>query len=269
MSRHSQDTRRAVADRDRSRARLRVVTATAAAVSVIATGGVAFALPGTQHTASSALGRCLVRQHGDVRRPGRRRIGQLGHELAPARAVQLGQEQEPEQGRQRAGRQFGRRQRHLRGLVMSRHRAAGPPGRFPHPGAGSPPLAGWPAATTRRRGRPRAARQARPAPSAWADPDPDPDPGPGEVRAHDERDHLKHGALVRQPGYRHHLPGPAHHRHGPGHPGEPAGPAARACPGSRSPGCTATSRCWPSASWPCTSRRPSPTRSSPSAWPRS
>ena len=35
MSRHSQDTRRAIADRDRSRARLRMVTATAAAVSVI------------------------------------------------------------------------------------------------------------------------------------------------------------------------------------------------------------------------------------------
>lgn len=54
MSRHSRDTRRAVADRDHGHARLRAVTTTAGLASVLAAGAVAFALPGAEHAASTA-----------------------------------------------------------------------------------------------------------------------------------------------------------------------------------------------------------------------
>ncbi len=54
MSRHAQETRRAVADRDRGHARLRTVTATAGVMSVVTAGAVAFALPGAHHTASAS-----------------------------------------------------------------------------------------------------------------------------------------------------------------------------------------------------------------------
>jgi hypothetical protein len=54
MSRHSRDTRRAVADRDHGHARLRAVTTTAGLASVLAAGAVAFALPGAEHVASTA-----------------------------------------------------------------------------------------------------------------------------------------------------------------------------------------------------------------------
>src|SRR6266542_4070530 len=111
----------------------------------------------------------------------------------------------------------------------SRSATRAPPSSRP---AARPPPLSRPAASPPRSSR-SAARPSRSSPSAVRTEQlpparPIPDPAAAERRLADERDHLEHRALVRQPGHRNRLPGAAHRCHGARHHGEQAGPATRA-----------------------------------------